>query len=438
MTTLDSQSDKTLCHIDKVPSTEFAETSADSEFHDTISLLETQVAGHPSNDKRRTIGMLRRPDGRVLKPVVKPLLGKREIAFYESLEESEDPVMMQLKNYVPKYYGTTELQIFGKRVTFLTLKDIIDGMAEPCVMDIKIGRRTWDPLATPQKRATEELKYAESKRTYGFCITGFQVYCLSSGQLKKFGKHYGKTLDAKGVVEALKLFLNISPERPPCRQLIVQLLSFLWKILLFFRTQRLFRFYSSSLLVAYDAKKLRHYLHPNNLSIDRSAAHVDNSFSIGSNHAIATNVFKDGTEASREPGTSIVETDRSQKTERVHYIKRSISLSTDCESTGKESSMDISESGSSDFRADKLCRTHSYGHNYEDDIIQVKKDYDALLTELNSSSDEKLNWVRINMIDFTHVFPTEDRNTLDVNYLEGIENLIKLIEMFLTPKDSAA
>lgn len=90
-------------------------------------------------------------------------------------------------------------------VTFLTLKDITDGMAEPCVMDIKIGRRTWDPLATPEKKATEELKYAESKRTYGFCITGFQVYCVSSGQLKQFGKHYGKTLDAKGVVEGILL-----------------------------------------------------------------------------------------------------------------------------------------------------------------------------------------------------------------------------------------
>lgn len=65
------------------------------------------------------------------------------------------------------------------------------------------GQSETDPLATPQKRATEELKYAESKRTYGFCITGFQVYCLSSGQLEKFGKHYGKTLDAKGVVEGI-------------------------------------------------------------------------------------------------------------------------------------------------------------------------------------------------------------------------------------------
>lgn len=30
-------------------------------------------------------------------------------------------------------------------------------MAEPCVIDIKIGRRTWDPLATEEKRIVESV-----------------------------------------------------------------------------------------------------------------------------------------------------------------------------------------------------------------------------------------------------------------------------------------
>ena len=436
MTTLDSQADKSLCHLDKVPSTELAEVPFDCGLHGGITTLESQVAGHSIDEKRHTIGMLRRQDGRVLKPVVKPLLGKREIAFYESLQASEDPVMLQLKNYVPRYYGTTELPIFGRPVTFLTLKDITDGMAEPCVMDIKIGRRTWDPLATPQKKATEELKYAESKRTYGFCITGFQVYCLSSGQLRKFGKHYGKTLDAKGVVEALKMFLNISPERPPCRHLIVQLLSFLWKILLFFRIQRLFRFYSSSLLVAYDAKRLRHYIRLNNTRTDSSSSLVDRSRSPTNNPPAISNVSKDVNDATSNSGTA--EVNRHRTTERVHFVKRSISLSSECDLPGKEKTLNRRGSCSPDFRVDRLCRTHSHVNNVDGDVKRMKEDYDALLNELTSFSEEKQNWVRINMIDFTHVFPADDRNTLDFNYLEGIENLIKLVERFLVSKDNAA
>lgn len=75
-------------------------------YYITIDVIKTLI---------NVVGMLRRSDGRVYKPVVKPLLGKREISFYENLQISQDPVMLQLKNYVPRYYGTTELQIFGRR-----------------------------------------------------------------------------------------------------------------------------------------------------------------------------------------------------------------------------------------------------------------------------------------------------------------------------------
>ncbi|XP_029041957.1 inositol polyphosphate multikinase isoform X2 [Osmia bicornis bicornis] len=390
MTTVESQTDKTLSHLDKLSNTEVAEIPSDRGLPVGISPLESRVSGHPFDDERHMIGMLRRSDGRVFKPVMKPMLG----------------------------------------ITFLTLKDITDGMAEPCVMDIKIGKRTWDPLASSEKKAKEELKYAESKRTYGFCITGFQVYCASSSQLRKFGKHYGKTLDAKGVVEALKIFLNISPERPPCRQLIVKLLSFLWKILLFFRTQRLFRFYSSSLLVAYDAKRLRHYHRLGNKDTGR----LPKTFTSSNSHASKSSVFN----AAGKSIANSVETSRNRTMERVHFIKRSISLSSEYDKIEKERTLNRSGSCSPDLRVGRLCRTHSYVNNFDDDIVKMKEDYDDLLNELTSSSEEKQNWVRINMIDFTHVFPAEDPTALDMNYLEGIENLIKLVEMFLVSKDHAA
>lgn len=74
-------------------------------------------------------------------------------------------------------------------------------MMEPCVMDIKIGQRTWDPLADSEKREKEMNKYAESKEAFGFCIPGFQVYNLTTGNLTKYNKDYGKKLNAKTVIE---------------------------------------------------------------------------------------------------------------------------------------------------------------------------------------------------------------------------------------------
>lgn len=45
-------------------------------------------------------------------------------------------------------------------------------------MDIKIGQRTWDPLADEEKIKCEQSKYYECKQGLGFCIPGFQVYDL--------------------------------------------------------------------------------------------------------------------------------------------------------------------------------------------------------------------------------------------------------------------
>lgn len=68
-------------------------------------------------------------------------------------------------------------------------------MLDPCIMDIKIGKRTWDPLASPEKILAEESKYVDCKQKLGFCIPGFQVYNILTGKLKKMGKDYGKKLN---------------------------------------------------------------------------------------------------------------------------------------------------------------------------------------------------------------------------------------------------
>lgn len=98
------------------------------------------------------------------------------------------------------------LNLIFLETTFLELGDITKGMSEPCVMDIKIGKRTWDPLAGEEKKLAEGKKYLESRRAYGFCIPGFQVYRLSDAQLKKFGKDYGKQLNEKSVVEGTVIY----------------------------------------------------------------------------------------------------------------------------------------------------------------------------------------------------------------------------------------
>lgn len=67
-----------------------------------------------------------RRTGHVLKPATKMILGEREIAFYESLKNSQDPVAIEFKKFVPRYYGTTELRVFNNRKDFLnSLQNVI-------------------------------------------------------------------------------------------------------------------------------------------------------------------------------------------------------------------------------------------------------------------------------------------------------------------------
>lgn len=60
----------------------------------------------------------------------------------------------------------------------------------------------------------------------------------------------------------------------------------------------------------------------------------------------------------------------------------------------------------------------------------IRKNYAFLLDNLIGGYNEKKEWAFVKMIDFAHVFPAEEES-VDKNYLFGIENLVKILEGFL-------
>lgn len=107
------------------------------------------------------------------------------------------------------------------------------------------------------------------------------MYDVSTGRIKRYGKEYGKKLNESTVkdginhsinirsltfkvliVSALKIFLN-SENGTMCRPLLMQLLTGLWKVHKWARTNKTLKIYSSSLLLAYDARRLRNVIHSN-------------------------------------------------------------------------------------------------------------------------------------------------------------------------------
>ncbi|XP_016985672.1 inositol polyphosphate multikinase [Drosophila rhopaloa] len=232
--------------------------------------LKTQVAGHTFEDSNtEAVGLLQDPTaGCVLKPMGKPECGERELRFYESLAAagaSGDNDLALLRGHVPRFYGPLKLVVNQRERTFLRLEDLTRGMSQPCVMDVKMGKRTWDPESSRNKRKLEEAKYVMCKQKLGLCLPGFQVYLPKENEhpketkILRHGKDYGKSLSVEGFKQTMVLFFNASDsktKRARTELLLKEVLRQLQEILSWFNSQRLLHFYASSLLICYDYSRM--------------------------------------------------------------------------------------------------------------------------------------------------------------------------------------
>ncbi|XP_011179930.2 uncharacterized protein LOC105210584 [Zeugodacus cucurbitae] len=303
-----------------------------------FAAMETQVAGHTFDTS--SLGLLQDSGGCVLKPLGKPECGEREKNFYENLQEAEKSndsnLLLQLSSFVPKFHKTVSLVVNNRQHTFLKMEDLTKGMRKPCIMDIKVGKRTWDPMASEQKRRVEEQKYVRCKQVLGLCIPGFQVYTRQDYKVLRFSKEYGKNLDSDGFRATMALFIN-AENGEVCRPLVFEILKQLYRIREWFKVQTLYNFYASSLLIVYDYEYLEKLL---------------------------------------------LQTDSHQS------------------------------NGISQLTNGDLENNHSVHINAQN------------ITEHKTSDAQ---WVKVKMIDFAHVFPTEN-HSLDTNYIFGLENLIMVFE----------
>lgn len=82
------------------------------------------------------------------------------------------------------------------------MEDLTHMMHQPCIVDLKMGKQTWDPVATEDKQRKEDSKYVECKTKLGFCIPGLHTHHISSGgELRKYGRDYGKKLNERTAID---------------------------------------------------------------------------------------------------------------------------------------------------------------------------------------------------------------------------------------------
>ncbi|XP_026865247.2 inositol polyphosphate multikinase [Electrophorus electricus] len=210
--------------------------------------LAHQVAGHKYGVDQ--VGILQHPDGTVLKQLQPPPRGPREMQFYTMVyaEDCQDPCLLQLQQHLPKYFGTwcspdspTEL--------YLKLEDVTRQFQKPCIMDVKIGQRSYDPFASQEKREQQIRKYPLME-DIGFLVLGMRVYNVGLDSFDTYDQHYGRSLVKDTIKDGLsRFFYNGEVLR---KDAITASIAKVQKILQWFEGQRQLNFFASSLLFVYD------------------------------------------------------------------------------------------------------------------------------------------------------------------------------------------
>jgi len=206
-----------------------------------------QVGGHGAWDKSQAMQVSR--EGLVLKPVQEGARGERELEFFRTLAATTDPAVARFREVTPGFHGVEERA--GQR--FLCMENLTLGCKKPCIMDIKVGARTWGPDASPEKQESQDRSYAATKEPFGFSVPGLSVHTgPDRQQVVTKGKEFGKQLNAENIDSMLELYLDREHHPATAAALARIFKAKLDQVLKLFQSQTTFHFFASSLLFVYD------------------------------------------------------------------------------------------------------------------------------------------------------------------------------------------
>ena len=213
-----------------------------------FSAAPHQIAGHLFEYGK--VGSLVCDSGYFYKPLQQGSRGVRERSFYESLRDAEwrgsgdagSALLRDLSAFVPAFHGVLELG----GTTYVKLEDVTRKYRRPCIADIKIGYQTWCPSETESHIAKCQRKdKATTTSKLGFKVCGMQVHDAETDEYWRATKEWCKTLDEVTVKRSLSRFCDRTSLAPELVRKIEDLETWCER-------QRLFHFYSASLLVLYD------------------------------------------------------------------------------------------------------------------------------------------------------------------------------------------
>ncbi|XP_033103201.1 inositol hexakisphosphate kinase 2-like [Anneissia japonica] len=214
---------------------------------------------HPNNR-----GSLRRNHHRLPKNSSRrSLLKESEFSFVEDASEfhhgqkhqRSNPFSQKLhRKQIAKMRNHADQSHYEK---FILLENVVYKFGTPSILDLKMGIQTYMGDESEEKRQSQ-IRKAESSTSakLGVRICGMKVYRADSRTYMFRDKYYGRKVTEDGFREAITLFLfngyHVQADVIPA---IIDKLRQLRTAL---ENQDTYRFYSSSLLVMYNARHRKH------------------------------------------------------------------------------------------------------------------------------------------------------------------------------------
>lgn len=175
--------------------------------------------------------------------------GQREVNFYEQAER----LCPQLGPFLPAFHGT---HIFHA-MRYLAMEDIAIRFNEPCVLDIKIGVRTYEPTASREK-VESELSKCPAQAAVGFRPCGMRVYGTHSRQYRCRNKDWGRAITTQTAPSLLAEFVCDDDESSTVRRIrrvVPPLVKRLRELEAVMCAIEGLRFFASSVVIVYEGRE---------------------------------------------------------------------------------------------------------------------------------------------------------------------------------------
>ncbi|VFV25690.1 inositol polyphosphate multikinase [Lynx pardinus] len=315
-----------------------------------------------------------------------------------------DGVLLELRKYLPKYYGIWSPPTAPNDL-YLKLEDVTHKFNKPCIMDVKIGQKSYDPFASSEKIKQQVSKYPLMEEI-GFLVLGMRVYQIHSDSYETQNQHYGRSLTKETLKDGVSRFFH----NGFClrKDAVAASIQKIQNILQWFENQKQLNFYASSLLFVYEGSSrptttksndrtlVEKFLSKGQLS-DTDVLEYNNNF-----HVLN----------STENGKIDVSVGKSLS--KMYACHRKMCSKKHHSHTSLKAENTEQDNGWKSMSQERLNGNV---------LSQLEKVFCHLPTGCQEISEAE-----VRMIDFAHVFPS---NTVDEGYVYGLKHLITVLQSIL-------